>query len=86
MKVEKVDSVHRTYPPAADVKEKFSDDVGLNAGAAPGGGSADGKGSDRGFHPVRDASMFNPQNTKGSVSPDSAGDVTYGGTTKIDAE
>jgi hypothetical protein len=78
----------KTMPnkPFSSVNEKYPDHVGITAGNMFPGGSADAKGTDRAFRPVRDAGPFNPQNTKAGVSPESSGSVTYGGNVKIDAD
>lgn len=67
--------------------EKYKDAVGIDAGDKFPGGSADAKGTDRGFHPARQASEHNPQNTHEQVSPDYTRKVGYGGKTEFpDAE
>jgi hypothetical protein len=70
----------------APKKERYSDDVGSDAGSHLPGGKADAKGTDRGFAAPRAASPMNPQNTHEEVCNEYTRGVQYGGTTSFPDE
>lgn len=80
-----VGGANKSYPDAGAMGEKFGDDVGLNAGSPPGAGKNVAKGTTNGFQ-GRASDVFNPQGTKESVTPESAGGVSYGGPTEFPDE
>ena len=69
-----------SHEPAGYVKDKHPDNVGLGSGEKFAQGTADAKGTDRGFQPVRDTMMgMNPQNQHEVVNPEYTREVTMGG-------
>ena len=79
-----------SYGPAGSVKgviTEHKDTVGLAAGEKFAQGSADAKGTDRGFAAVRDTLMgYNPQNQHEVVNPEYTRGVSYGGQVKFPDE
>jgi len=76
-----------SYKPAGYYPESHGDNVGLSAGEKVPAGSADGIGTDRGFHAVRDTMMgYNLQNTHEIVNPEYTRGVGYGGQVKFPTE
>lgn len=76
-----------SHKPAGYYPESHGDTVGLSAGEKVPAGSADGIGTDRGFHTVRDTMMgLNPQNTHEIVNPEYTRDVVMGGQVRFPDE